>query len=243
LSPAIAREAWRDGRVACQTRFVRLAFASTVLAALAAVAACTSSSSDAPAPSSGTTTTPPPASTPKPRDPPPPDTDAGTCTGEVGSLYALGVPALGGKEDVPLCRYSGKVLLVVNTASFCGYTPQLTPLQALYEKYEPKGLVVLGFPSKSFNQEYDADTDVSTVCTNTYHITFPMFTIAPVTPGPDQQPVYKWLNAQPGYETAVAWNFEKFLISRQGKIAKRFLTAVTPDSADVTSAIEAELAK
>jgi glutathione peroxidase len=211
---------------------------------LAASAACRASSSDAPA-TAGSTNTPPAPTTPGPRPPPPPEDDAAVvaCTGQPGELYALTPKSLGGIEDAPLCQFAGDVLLIVNTASFCGYTPQLTPLEALYEKYAAKGFVILGFPSKSFNQEYDADTDVSTLCTTTYHITFPMFSIAPVTPGPDQQPVYQWLNAQPGYETAVAWNFEKFLVSRQGKVVNRFLTAVTPDSAEVAAAIEAELAK
>jgi glutathione peroxidase len=132
--------------------------------------------------------------------------------------------------------------MIVNTASQCGYTPQLTPLEELYKTYGAQGFSVLGFPSDSFNQEYDTGSEVSTFCTTQYKITFPMFAIGDVI-APSPQPVFAWIYAQPGYETPIAWNFEKFLISKQGKVVKRFLTAVSPDAADVKAAIEAELAK
>lgn len=170
------------------------------------------------------------------------DPNGEACTGQPGELYALSARALGATEDVPLCRFEGAALLIVNVASHCGYTPQYAPLQALYDKYKSQKFYVLGFPSDSFNQESADEKEISKFCTDTYKITFPMFSIGDVN-GPSQQPVYTWLKAQPDQSKDIAWNFEKFLVSRDGKIVKRFLTAVEPDDPSVTSAIEAELAK
>jgi glutathione peroxidase len=170
------------------------------------------------------------------------DPNGEACTGKAGELYALSARALGATEEIPLCRFKGAVLLVVNVASHCGYTPQYAPLEAIYEKYKAQKFYVLGFPSNSFNQESTNEQDISTFCTNEYKITFPMFAIGDVN-GANTQPVYTWLKSQPDQSKDIAWNFEKFLIARDGKVANRFLTAVTPDSTDVTTAIEAELAK
>lgn len=170
------------------------------------------------------------------------DPNAASCTGKAGELYALSARPLSAAADIPLCRFEGKVLLVVNVASHCGYTPQYAPLQELYTKYRAQGFYVMGFPSKTFSQEFSDDKDVSAFCTSEYKITFPMFSIGNVN-APAQQPVYTWLKAQPGYADDVAWNFEKFLVSRHGKVVKRILTAVTPDDREVTGAIEAELAR
>ncbi len=160
-----------------------------------------------------------------------------------GSLDAINVTTLTSEVTVPMCIYKGKVLLVVNTASMCGYTPQYTPLQAIYAKYVSQGFLVLGFPSQSFNQEFSDGKDVSSFCTTNYGITFPMFKIANVN-APDEQPLYTWLKAQPNSGTAdVAWNFEKFIIGKKGDVVQRFLTGTTPDDASVTAVIEAELAK
>jgi glutathione peroxidase len=170
------------------------------------------------------------------------DPNGQACTGKPGELYALSARALGATEEIPLCRFQGSVLLVVNVASHCGYTPQYAPLQALYEKYKAQKFYVLGFPSNSFDQESSDEKEISAFCTNEYKITFPMFAIGDVN-GTAEQPVYTWLKSQPDQSADVAWNFEKFLITRDGKIAKRFLTAVEPDDPALTGAVEAELAK
>ncbi len=215
------------------------------------LAACTSSSTPGDAtgsPASGGPTTdkpaPPrtgPADEPDEVDPAL-DPNAPPCTGAPGELYALSARALGATESIPLCRLEGSVLLVVNVASHCGYTPQYAPLQVLYDKYKAQKFYVLGFPSNSFNQESTDEKEISTFCTNEYKITFPMFAIGNVN-APEEQPVYTWLKSQPGQSADVAWNFEKFLVSRTGKVVTRFLTAVEPDAPELTSAIEAELAQ
>jgi glutathione peroxidase len=157
----------------------------------------------------------------------------------------LSARKLAGTEDIPLCRLKNKVVLIVNGASHCGFTPQYKPLEALYEKHKDKGFVALAFPSQSFNQEDANEQTVSDFCTTENGITFPLFAIAPViesAAGPEQ-PVYKWLNAQPGMSAPVAWNFEKFLISAEGKVVKRWLSAVSPDDGgEIDLAIVAELA-
>ena len=181
----------------------------------------------------------------------PPSTTAAACTGDPGTFYALNVQKLDSTEKVPLCTYKDTVVLVVNGASHCGYTPQYEPLEKLYTKYATDAhqkFEILAFPSDSFNQESDTDAEVSSFCTTKYNITFPLATIAPViddaTKKVSAQPVYKWLYAQPGMDKPVAWNFEKFLIGKDGKVAKRFLTAVSPDEGgEIDKAIAAELAK
>lgn len=170
------------------------------------------------------------------------DPDAGDCVGAPGELYALSAKALATGDAVPLCRFKGKVLLVVNVASQCGYTPQYTPLQSVFKTYEPEGFYVLGFPSKSFNQEYSDEEEISAFCTTQYKITFPMFALGNVNP-PDEQPVYTWLKGQAGYGEAIPWNFEKFLLSRTGQIVARFPYTTPPNDPAIVAAIEAELAK
>lgn len=220
---------------------------SGLLLFAAAVAACTTSgSNDPPA-----TTDAPPAPAPKPPEKGPQDDPApvdpiddpnATCTGSPGELYELTARKLAFNEEIPLCRFKGAVLLAVNVASHCGYTPQYAPLEQLYQKYKDKKFYVLGFPSRTFNQEFEDEKDISAFCTSEYKITFPMFAIGNVNP-PDEQPVYTWLKAQPGVEGAIPWNFEKFLISREGKAVKRFVYTTAPDAAELIQAIEAELAK
>jgi glutathione peroxidase len=234
----------------------RLLVPMVVVLVAASAAACQSSSTD-PGPGAGTGDTPaaagnpaaPPKVPPKgdPSDPEPvdPTTDpnAQACTGTPGQLNALSAKKLTVGDDVPLCRFDGSVLLLVNVASHCGNTPQYAPLQALYDKYRAKGFYILGFPSPQFGQqEFGTDQEVSTFCTTQYHITFPMFAIGDVN-GAAQQPVYKWIHAQPGYDRDVQWNFEKFLIDRHGKIAQRIENGTQPDDPAVVTAIEAELAK
>ncbi|MBX3188773.1 MAG: glutathione peroxidase [Labilithrix sp.] len=165
-----------------------------------------------------------------------------SCAGAPGSLYALAPMRLGQTAPFPLCKLAKRVLFIVNVASQCGSTGQYTPMQALHDRYAKQGFAVLGFPSKTFAQELDTDADVSEFCTTQYKITFPMFTIGNVN-APDEQPVYSWLKSQPGQSADIGWNFEKFLIARDGTIAARFLTATEPDAPEVVAAIEAELAK
>jgi len=185
------------------------------------------------------------------------DPNAKPCTGTPGQLDALSAKVLTYGNDVPLCRFDGNVLMIVNTASFCGNTPQYAPLEALYTKYRAQGFYILGFPSPQFGgQEYATDMQVSAFCTSMYHVTFPMFSIGDVN-GPNMQPVYQWIHAQPGtatyppqtvdpptgYDRPVQWNFEKFLVDRHGKIVLRVENSTKPDDPAVVSAIEAELAK
>ena len=139
-----------------------------------------------------------------------------------------------------LCQYSGKVLLVVNTASYCGFTPQYKDLEALYAKYADKGLVVLGFPSNDFAQEKATNKDIADFCENTFGVKFPMFTKTAVT-GADASPFYKQLAQATGKKPS--WNFFKYLIGRDGKVVDTFGSMTNPSSRSVVSAIEKSLAQ
>ena len=138
--------------------------------------------------------------------------------------------------------YKGKVLLVVNVASKCGLTPQYQALEALYQKYKDKGLLILGFPCNQFaGQEPGTNEEILKFCTTKYHVTFPMFDKLDVK-GPDQHPLYKALTG-PGskFPGDVKWNFGKFLVGREGAVLQRFEPKTTPDSPEVLQAIEAAL--
>lgn len=147
-------------------------------------------------------------------------------------------------KDVDLSKYKGKVLLIVNTASKCGATPQYKDLQSLHEKYKDKGLVVLGFPCNQFGaQEPGTSVQISEFCTKNYGVTFDMFNKIDVN-GKDADPLYKYLtsqNTKPKSSGPISWNFEKFVIGRDGDIAARFPTRTNPQSKEVVSTIEAEL--
>lgn len=159
-------------------------------------------------------------------------------------LYTFKVATIDGQTST-LDAYSGKVLLIVNTASGCGYTPQYKGLQALQVKYAAKGLVVLGFPSNDFGgQEPGTNAEIKKFCSTNYNITFPIFSKAPVS-GKDIQPVFKWLTQDADSKLAgpVQWNFEKFIVGRDGQLKKRFKSSVAPDGADLVSVIESELSK
>jgi glutathione peroxidase len=153
--------------------------------------------------------------------------------------------SLDGKE-VDLSQYQGKVVMVVNVASKCGLTPQYTQLEALHEKYEKEGLAVLGFPCNQFlGQEPGTAADIRKVCTGKYHVSFPMFSKIEVN-GDGACPLYKYLTAldlKPKGKCDVSWNFEKFLIGRNGEVVARFSPPTKPDAPEVVKAIEAELAK
>jgi glutathione peroxidase len=167
-------------------------------------------------------------------------------------------------QDATLGDYAGKVLLAVNVASKCGLTPQYTALEALYKAYKDKGLVVIGFPANNFGaQEPGTDAEITDFCTTNYGVDFPMFSKLSVK-GDDQHPLYAAMIAEkpaktfkdssfkeklagygivPENDTDVLWNFEKFLIAKDGTVAARFAPDIAPDDAIVTQAIEAELAK
>lgn len=153
--------------------------------------------------------------------------------------------SLTGKE-VDLSKYKGKVVLMVNVASQCGLTPQYEGLEALHEKYAGEGLAILGFPANEFGkQEPGTDTEIAEFCKDNYGVKFDMFSKV-VVKGPGQCPLYKFLTSKetdPKFPGDIKWNFEKFLINRDGQIVNRFEPKVTPDSKDVVTAIETELAK
>jgi glutathione peroxidase len=145
--------------------------------------------------------------------------------------------------DVDLNAYQGKVVLVVNVASRCGATPQYKGLQALYEKYKDRGFVVLGFPANDFGaQEPGSDEQIKEFCTSKYDVTFPMFSKITVK-GAGKPKLYQVLTETADPAGEIGWNFEKFLIGKDGQVAGRFKTRVSPDDADLVAAIEAALAK
>jgi glutathione peroxidase len=143
------------------------------------------------------------------------------------------------EEPQSLCQYAGKVLLVVNTASQCGYTPQYEGLEALYRKYRSRGLVVLGFPSNDFGgQEPGSNKEIAAFCVNQYAIDFPMFSKTSVS-GSSANPLFADLAKASG--KAPRWNFHKYLIDRSGKEVQSFDTRVAPDDAKLAAAIERAL--
>jgi glutathione peroxidase len=141
-----------------------------------------------------------------------------------------------------MCKMQGKVALVVNVASKCGYTPQYAPLQKLQDDNVDKGFYVLGFPSNSFNQEFGSGDEISQFCRDKYGISFPMFALGDVN-GPRSQEFYKWIKSKPIGAADIEWNFVKFLVSRKGEIVARFKKDESPDSKAILDAINAELAK
>jgi len=136
-------------------------------------------------------------------------------------------------EDVPLGRYRGKVMLIVNTASKCGFTPQYAGLDALYRDLRDRGLVVLGFPCNQFGAQEPGDAaEIANFCTLTYDVSFPLFDKVEVN-GSHAHPLYTWLKAQaPGLlgSQAIKWNFTKFLVRRDGTVAGRYAPTVKPDA-------------
>ena len=146
------------------------------------------------------------------------------------------------QDDAPqnLCQYAGKVLLVVNTASKCGYTPQYEGLEALQKQYASKGFAVLGFPSNDFKgQEPGDEKQIQDFCTLTYGVKFPMFEKVHVT-GAQATPLYQRLTAATG--VAPAWNFHKYLVGRDGRVIAQYASKVTPDDPQLKAAIDKALA-
>jgi glutathione peroxidase len=179
------------------------------------------------------------------------------------ALQSIPVKTITGEES-SLSDYAGKVLLVVNVASKCGLTPQYEGLEAAYRKYREQGFAVLGFPANDFGaQEPGTEEEIATFCSANYDVDFPMFSKVVAT-GPDKHPLYAALTEAypkalgdaegmregmrgrgrtPTEEPEVLWNFEKFLISRDGKVVGRFVPGTKPDAPELESAIEAELGK
>lgn len=148
-------------------------------------------------------------------------------------------------KDVPLSQYKGRVMLIVNVASRCGFTPQYEGLEALYKKYAAQGLVVLGFPANNFmGQEPGTDAEIKSFCSLKYNVTFPMFSKISVK-GKDEHPLYKFLTQKetdPSFSGEISWNFNKFLVDRSGAVVARFGSRDTPEDASLIKAVEQALA-
>lgn len=145
-------------------------------------------------------------------------------------------------QEVNLSDYKGKVLLIVNVASHCGFTPQYKALEQIYKKYNAKGFEILAFPSNDFGgQEPGTNEEIKNFCTSKYDVTFPMFDKIKVL-GDEKSPLYARIIKYPP-EGDVSWNFEKFIVDKNGNVVGRFKSKVTPDSEEITSAIEKELSK
>lgn len=159
-----------------------------------------------------------------------------TCSG----LLQQTVLRLQDEKPQSLCQYSGKVVVVVNTASFCGFTPQYKGLEALYTTYKERGLVVLGFPSNDFSQETGSNKDIADFCENTFGVKFPMFTKTSVS-GKDASPLFRQLAEKTG--TAPRWNFYKYVIGRDGATVTSFNSMADPGSRKFLGEIEKQLAR
>ena len=161
------------------------------------------------------------------------------------SLHDFSVRSIDG-TTVDLSGYKGKVVLVVNVASFCGHTKQYAPLEKLYRTYKDKGLVILGFPANDFGaQEPGTDEEIKTFCTSKYDVTFPMFSKV-VVKGSAKAPLFEYLTSgggNPSLAGEIDWNFEKFLLGKDGSLVARFGSRVDPSSNEVISAIESALDK
>jgi len=148
-------------------------------------------------------------------------------------------------KDRPLSEFAGKVLLIVNVASKCGFTPQYKNLQALYTRHKERGFEILGFPANDFGrQEPGTEAEIKSFCTTNYGVSFPMFSKITVK-GKDIHPLYAFLTekeSNPQFPGKITWNFNKFLIGRDGKILKRFDSKVKPESPELEQAIEGALA-
>ena len=151
-------------------------------------------------------------------------------------LYDFQLTSISG-EKIDLADYKNKAFLLVNTASFCGFTKQYGDLQTLWEKYESKGLIVLGFPSNSFNQESDKDNEVKKFCEVNFNINFPLSTIINVK-GENAHEIFKWAKKNYGNSAVPKWNFHKILVNKQGKIHKTFNSFTNPTSKKIISEID-----
>jgi glutathione peroxidase len=163
-----------------------------------------------------------------------------TAEARMASIHSIKVTTLDGKP-AELSQYKGQVLLVVNTASECGYTPQYEGLEKLYEGRKAKGLAVLGFPSNDFGGQEPGDAaQIQTFCTQKYGVTFPMFSKVVTKAGPDQSPVYTYLGGATGQ--LPQWNFAKYLVGKDGRPIAFYNSKVTPDDKELVAAIDKALA-
>ncbi len=160
--------------------------------------------------------------------------------GDAQGLYDFTVKTIDGKEK-SLSDFKGKTLLIVNTASKCGFTPQYQDLEALYEKYRGRGLEILAFPANNFmHQEPGSDSEIEKFCTLRFHIKFLLFSKISVR-GKDIHPLFSYLTSQPGVKGGIKWNFTKFLVAPDGKITARFGSRVKPTAPEVVMALEKAL--
>jgi len=158
------------------------------------------------------------------------------------SLYDFSMKTIDGKE-LKLKDYKGKVLLIVNTASKCGFTPQYKDLQEIYRKYNEKGLVILGFPANDFGQqEPGTNPEIKEFCSLNYQVDFPLFEKVSVK-GESQHPLFKFLTEQknPDFTGEIKWNFEKILVGKDGQVLHRFRSKVKPNDRELVEAIELAL--
>jgi glutathione peroxidase len=159
------------------------------------------------------------------------------------SVYEFTMNSIEG-QPLPLAKFEGKVMLIVNVASKCGFTPQYEGLEAVYEKYKEQGFVIVGFPANNFMaQEPGTNEEIKTFCSTKYNVKFPLYSKISVK-GDDKAPLYQFLtdtSANPKTGGEIKWNFTKFLVDRNGKVIARFESAVKPESPEVTSAIEKAL--
>lgn len=159
------------------------------------------------------------------------------------TAYDYSFKTLVGQHNLPLEQYKGKVVLVVNTASKCGFTPQYAGLEKLYERYKEQGLVVLGVPANDFgHQEPGTEAEVAQFCQLNYGVSFPM-AAKEVVSGKEAHPFYVWAKKKLGFGTAPKWNFHKYLINRQGKLVDYFYSITSPDAKRLIRAIEKALAE
>ncbi len=158
------------------------------------------------------------------------------------TVYSFKVQTIDGQEK-SLADYEGKALLIVNTASKCGYTKQYASLESLYGKYKAQGLEVLGFPANNFmGQEPGTNEEIKKFCSLKYNVTFPMFSKIDVK-GNNTHPLYKYLTEESGFNGGISWNFNKFLVGPDGKVAARFDQGTDPMDPKVTAAVESVLSK
>jgi len=162
-----------------------------------------------------------------------------TSTFAASNLYSFTLPNIDGKP-MPLADFKGKVILMVNVASQCGFTPQFKGLEALYQKYKDRNFVILGFPSADFHQEFADEQKTSEVCYQNYGVTFPMFKASPVR-GDDANAFFKKLSERSG--TTPKWNFYKYLIDKQGNVVESFASPTTPEDRELNQKIDALLKK
>ena len=159
----------------------------------------------------------------------------------MSSVSNISVKTITG-EETQLSAYAGKVCLIVNAAFYCGYTSQYSGLQKLYEDFRDKGLEILAFPCNDYGQqEPDANEKIQSFCSTNYNVTFPLFDKVHAK-GSDQHPLYQALTSSVDPQGDVAWNFEKFLVNKQGDVVARFKSGITPQSTELIGAIEQALA-